>query len=171
MTQGRVLWITGLPSSGKTSVAAGLHQAIRRRGDGVLWLDSDDLREVMTPQPTYEPDERDRIYRTLGRVAIRAAEGGVDVLVSATAPRRWHRDQVRSRIERFVELWLTCSDDELRRRDHRGLYAAYDAGLARNVPGRDTSFEEPKAAELTLDSERLPPEELVDRTLRWLRSH
>ena len=126
MDHGTVIWITGLPSAGKTTLARGVHGALRRRGERVLWLDSDDLREVLTPEPTYTPEERDRVYRTLGRIAARAAEDGIDVLVSATAPRRHHRRDARRGAPAFVEVWLRCGEPELRRRDHRGLYAAHD---------------------------------------------
>jgi adenylylsulfate kinase len=168
MTAGAVIWITGLPSAGKTSLARRLVDDLDARHVARLWLDSDDIRQVMTPRPTYEPSERDVFYATLGRVAERGAEGGVTVVVSATAPRRAYRDEVRERVETFVEVWLRCDDEELERRDHRGLYSRYAEGRVRNVPGRDAPYEEPRDAELVLDSARLGPGELAGRVARWL---
>lgn len=165
MSRGWILWLTGKPSSGKTSLARLIVDELDSRRMCRLWLDSDDIREVMTPQPTYRPRERDAVYATIGRVALRAQQGGVSVVVSATAPRRAHRDPVRQGAQRFVEAWLRCPDDVLDERDHRGLYRRYRLGEVRNVPGRDAPYEEPVDPELVLDSGSRGPEELSRQVL------
>ena len=168
---GTVVWITGLPRSGKTTVAEALCRALRSRRVPVLWLDSDDLREVMTPHPSYSDAERDALYGTLGRVAQRAAEGGVLTVISATAAYRRYRDAVRAAVPRFVEVWLQCSEAERRSRDPDGLYAAAEAGRITRLPGVNAPYEPPAAAELALDTSARSPDAALDVVMRWLDAH
>ncbi len=161
MTAGAVVWICGLPASGKTTLAKNLVAFLRDREVPVMWLDGDDLRAVMTPEPTYSDEERERFYGTLGHLARRAAEGGVVAVVSATAAKRRHRDRVRADVPCFVEVWLRCDDGELRRRDPKGLYRAAAAGQVAALPGVGTPFEEPEAAEIVLHSDQLAAPDLL----------
>ncbi len=169
--QGAVLWLTGLPASGKTTLARGLVEAFRELGLAVLWLDSDDLRAVMTPQASYSPEERDIFYATLGHLARLGAAGGVTVLISATASRASYREQTRASVERFIEIFLTCSEEKLRERDFKGLYQRADAGEILSLPGAQSSYEVPADPELTLDSSTHTPAELREQTLAWLRAY
>lgn len=167
---GFVVWITGRPAAGKTTLAAGLVRTLRQRNIPVLWLDSDDLRQVMTPNATYSDEERQRFYGTLGHISQRAATGGVPVVVSATASQRSYRDAVRNRIEQFIEVWLTCDEDTLRHRDPKGLYKSAEGGKIENFPGVDALFEPPESAEVVLDSAALNQDELLQRLLAFLES-
>jgi len=95
---GFVLWLTGLPSSGKSSLAGELVRLLAERGVAVQVLDSDELRQVLTPEPTYSPRERDWFYDTLGYIAALLARNGVNVVVAATGPLRQHRQAARQLI-------------------------------------------------------------------------
>ncbi len=166
--RGGVIWITGLPAAGKTTFATALYDCLRQRGRPVLWLDSDDLRRVMTPNPTYSAQERDVFYGALGHVAQRAADGGVLAIVSATAPKRSYRDSVRKKVERFVEIWLTCPYEVLRERDKKGLYRRYEAGEISNLPGRGAAYEEPKDPHLTFASNDMSTKQMSEKTMSYL---
>ncbi len=168
LSQGAVVWITGLPSSGKTTLADGIVSAMRARGLPVVWLDSDELRAVMTPDATYSDHERDVFYRSLGYFAKLVSDGGALAVVSATAMKRRYRDQVRDMVPRFAEVWLHCDAHELLRRDSKGLYRGADRGELHNVPGIDAAYEPPDNAELVLDSHAHSPAELVDAACRWI---
>ena len=168
MRQGLVVWITGLPGSGKSTLADALVRALRKRGEGVLWLDSDDLRRVLTPEPRYDDAERDRFHAALGHLASLAASGGVTVVISATASKQAYRDAVRRDVPRFVEVLLECDRAELERRDPKGLYARARTGEITSLPGAGAPYERPPCPELTLDSARNPPLVLADHVLRWL---
>ena len=140
MSAGAVVWLTGVPASGKTTLARALVAALRADGRAVLWLDSDALRAVMTPSPTYSDAERQAFYDTIGYLARLGAEGGVVVVISATAMRRVYRDSVRAAVPTFLEIWLTCPAEVLRRRDPKGLYKKVDTGEVKKLPTEgDTS--------------------------------
>lgn len=151
--KGAVIWITGLPGSGKSTLAAGLVQLMQQGGIASLWLDGDDLRSVMTPAATYSRSERDVFYATLGHLGRLAATGGVTAVISATADRRTYRDSVRQVVPRFVEVWLRCASEELARRHPDRLYGKAQNGELKNLPGYDSPYEEPTAAEVTIDSD------------------
>lgn len=168
MDHGTVIWITGLPSAGKTTLARGVHGALRRRGERVLWLDSDDLREVMTPAPTYSEAERDVFYATLAHVGRRAAQGGVFVVISATANRRRYRDAMREKVEGFFEVWVRCPDQLLRDRDPKGLYRQAAGAEIDNMPGAGAVYEPPTAPELIINTDQGAPEALITRVIAAL---
>lgn len=168
---GPVLWLTGRPASGKTTLAQRLVTALRSRGLAVLWLDSDDLRPILTPTPTYADEERDWFYGAIGHIAKRAALGGAAVVVSATAPKIVYRDNLRAAVPFFMEVFLSCSEAELRRRDHKGLYAAAERGEAPHLPGVGIPYEAPAAPELTIHAETHTPIAMTDMVMRWVDAH
>ncbi|HVK88157.1 MAG TPA: adenylyl-sulfate kinase, partial [Kofleriaceae bacterium] len=99
MTDGAVVWFTGLPASGKTTLATRVRAAIV---DPCVLLDSDEVRDALGATG-YSGTERDAFYHALGGLAALLARQGLLVLVAATAPRRAHRDHARARAPRFVE--------------------------------------------------------------------
>ena len=165
---GVVMWLTGMPASGKTTLARALMARLRAMGRATLWLDSDALRKVMTPSPTYTEEERALMYATLGQVAVWAAEGGVFVVVSATAPRRHYRDEVRRRCERFGEIFVQCGESERRHRDPKALYRKSDRGEISGLPGVGVPYEAPAAPEFVVNTEQTEPDVLVDQIWSWL---
>ena len=96
------IWLTGIPASGKTTLAGRVVSRLREAKAPVLWLDSDDLRAVLTPEPTYSHHERTNFYAAIRHIATLAISGGVNVVISATAPLRAHRDPLRDAIPHFL---------------------------------------------------------------------
>lgn len=168
--RGAVFWICGVPASGKTTLADGLVRLLRAADVDVLWLDSDDLRAVMTPDSDYSARDRAVFYDTVAHLAARAHAGGVTVVISATAARRAPRDAVRRAVSRFHEVWLTCDPGALRgARDIKGLYAAADAGTITRLPGVGVPFEPPEAGDaIRIDTTRRPASAVLAELLAAL---
>ena len=164
---GGIVWITGMPATGKTTLAAEIVQRCHRLAVAHVWLDSDDLRPYLTPGLAHE-SSRDVFYRAIAHVAHLAQQGGVLVIISATAPRRDHRDDLRRRSSRFVEIHLRCARSALRQRDIKGLYAASDAGRIAHLPGEGIPYESPTAAELTLDTTEVVADAIAARVCGYL---
>jgi len=138
---GTVVWFTGLPASGKSTLA----ERVRERVGGIL-LDSDAMREVLEAD---NYTDRDSFYHRLAALAALLARQGHIVLVAATAPRRKHRDDARVLAPRFVEVYVTTPLVECERRDPKHLYASARAGHAPLFPGIGVPYEPPPAPELT----------------------
>ncbi len=160
---GLVIWLTGPPAAGKTTIARELVAHLQAHDVPTAWLDSDVLREVLTPTPTYTDDERDAFYRTLGVMAAQHAAEGLVSVVSATAHRREWRELARQAAPRFLEVWVRCDEAERRARDPKGLYARVDSGALSGLPGADAAYEPPEAAEVEVDTTREPVESAVAR--------
>ena len=167
LASGPVIWLVGLPSSGKTTLAEAV---IARLEVPHLWLDSDDLRSVMTPAPDYSERERDIFYGTIGHLAVRASRGGVTVIISATANRQHYRDFVRARVLRFAEVHVCCDRDTLYRRDAKGLYARAEGQAENRLPGLGAAFEAPIAPELKLDTTATSAAANAKQIIDWLRA-
>ena len=142
-----VVWITGLPSSGKTTLAIGLRERLRATGACAVVLDGDELRGVLDDH-RYEPAARDAFYGTLGRLAAMIANQGTIAIVAATAPSREHREAARTRALRFVEVYVDTPVAECARRDTKGLYAASRRGDVVDLPGSGVAYEVPTSPDV-----------------------
>jgi len=148
---GAIVWFTGLPSSGKSRLAARVRARLAEERIPCCVLDGDRVRSLLHPKPGYSDAERDDFYLTLGGLALELAQQGLVVLVPATANRKAYRDRIRARAPRFIEVWMTATLDECRQRDAKRLYAQFAGGKVHGIPGEDVSYEPPEFAEVTAD--------------------
>lgn len=165
--QGFGIWITGVPSAGKSTIARKLVEMLQERGIRPVVLESDALRRVLTPQPSYSSGERDRFYRQMAELGALISQCGVPVIFDATANRRSYRDRGRSLIPHFLEVLVQCPLDECKMRDPKGIYAAAAGGAASNVPGVQAAYEPPLAPDVSLDG-RDAPERTAGRIIDQL---
>jgi adenylylsulfate kinase len=165
---GFAIWLTGLPSSGKTTLAHALSRLFSERGGAVQELDSDDLRQRLTPNPTYSSEERDWFYDVVTFLAGLLTDNGVNVLIAATASRRAYRQAARDRIGRFAEVYVDCSPEVCQARDPKGLWKRADKGEITTLPGVGVPYETPQSPEVHVDTERLSVEEAADQIVGQL---
>jgi adenylylsulfate kinase len=165
---GFTIWLTGLPCSGKTTLANGLSLLLSERGISVQILDSDDLRRRLTPHPTYSHEERDWFYDMVIFLTELLTENGVNVLIAATAPRRVYRDEARTRIKRFAEVYVDCPEEICRKRDSKGLWERADKGEITGLPGAGAPYEPPDSPKVKVDTAQLSIEEAVHQILNDL---
>jgi adenylylsulfate kinase len=165
---GFAIWLTGLPSSGKTTLAHALRRLLAERDIEVQLLDSDDLRRKLTPDPIYSDEERDWFYDMVTFLAGLLTDNGVNVLIAATAPRQAYREAARDRIAQFAEVYVHCSPEECRVRDPKGLWARADRGEIATLPGAGAPYEPPENPEVRVDTVHLSVEEAARRILHRL---
>ncbi len=149
MSEGTVVWITGLPGAGKSSLAGRIAERARAAAMPCAVLDGDDVRAALGRPAGRGAAERDEFYASLARMAALLAGQGLVVIVAATANRAAHRDQARALAPRFVEVHVATPASECERRDPKGLYAAARAGVATGVPGVDAAYEAPRSPDVT----------------------
>lgn len=166
--RGFAVWLTGLPASGKTTLAHALADALQRRGIHAQILDSDDLRQVLTPEPTYSHDERDWFYRVMAYIGQLLTQNGVNVIFAATANRYAHREQARELIPKFMEVFVCCSLETCMARDEKGIYQKALSGEATTVPGVQAPYEIAAPPDLTVDTEERTPQECAELVISRL---
>lgn len=147
-----MIWFTGLPGAGKSTLAFALSQRLAAQGIPVQVLDSDELRRQLTPHPTYSAAERDWFYDTVIYLAGLLAKQGVHVLIAATGSRRAYRDAARARLPRFAELFVDCPTAVCQQRDPKGLWQLAAAGEISTLPGAGDAYEPPLHPELYVNT-------------------
>ena len=162
------VWITGLPASGKSTIAANLTAQLCDRGVDVAVLESDALRRIFTPHPRYDPEERDIFYQQMVYVGVLLTQHGVPVIFDATASRRVYRDWARQRISKFVEVYVECPLATCIARDPKGIYRRAREGEAETVPGLQTAYEAPEKPEVVVHGDRDAPEGAARRVITKL---
>jgi adenylylsulfate kinase len=167
---GFAIWLTGLPSSGKTTVAHALSDLLAERGIAVQVLDSDELRTRLTPNPQYSPQERDWFYALVTFLAELLTKNGVNCLIAATASRRAYREAARRRIDRFAEVYVDCSPEVCQGRDPKGLWQRAHRGEINALPGMGTPYEPPNSPDARVDTGRLSAEVAARHILSQLDS-
>jgi len=154
MIERAVIWITGRPAAGKSTLGRRIMARLRERGEPCALLDSDDVREALGRPAGQGRAERDEFYDALARLAALLARQGLVVIVPATAHQRAHRERARALAPAFIEVHVRTPADECERRDPKGLYARARAGTTAGLPGVDEPYEDPTAPEVVaLDGE------------------
>lgn len=166
---GFAVWITGLPASGKSSVTRELVSQLNAAGISPVVLESDLLRTILTPKPTFSQEERDLFYHQVAELGVMITRHGVPVIFDATANRRAYRDHARGAISRYLEILIDTPLDDCRRRDPKGIYRAAGSSSTATVPGIQVPYERPQTPELTLDG-RDDPAGNAARIFTLLRS-
>jgi adenylylsulfate kinase len=160
------LWLTGLPGSGKSTIA----EEIKKRHPDFIVLRMDYLRKVVTPEPTYSEEERDMVYRCLVYTAAALVENGHNVIIDATGNLRKWRDLARQLIPKYGEVYLKCPVELCMTRERerlethgapREIYRKGQAGWP--VPGISAPYEEPLNPELLIEADRTFPPEAVQK--------
>ncbi len=170
MAQAFAVWLTGLPASGKSAIASVLARQLAEAGLAVEVLESDALRRILTPEPTYSAAERDLFYRAVGYFAGRLVAHGVPVIVDATGHRRLYRELARSVIAQFVEVAVVCPLAVCQQRDRKGTYRGGQVGIHTTVPGLQVPYEAPVNPEVTVETATQSPEVAAQRILDALRT-
>jgi adenylylsulfate kinase len=162
------VWITGLPASGKSTIAASLSAHLSARGVDAALLESDELRKIFTPHPRYDQEERDLFYRQMVYLGVLLTQHGVPVIFDATANRRAYRDGARRQIPKFLEVYVECPLATCVARDPKGIYRRAREGGTETMPGLQTAYEAPENPEVVLRGDKDAPEDAARRIITKL---
>lgn len=144
------IWLTGIPSSGKSTLAKGLAKKLREMGIKVVILESDELRMLLTPTPRYTEKERDYFYTAMTVIGKYLVDNGICVIFDATAHKRKYREYARKLIKNFIEVYVYAPLEICIKRDVKGLYSKALREEIKALPGLQVSYEEPTNPSLIL---------------------
>jgi adenylyl-sulfate kinase len=170
LSKGVTVWFTGLPCSGKTTIADGVAEKLRGKGYRVERLDGDTVRRSLTSDLGFSKEDRDENIKRVTFVAKLLTRNGVVVLATFVSPYRERRRKSRKEIGEFMEVYVRCSIEECMRRDVKGMYRKALAGEITGFTGVDDPYEEPQSPELVLDTDSETVEESVEKVLKEMAS-
>jgi adenylyl-sulfate kinase len=157
-----VLWFTGLPGAGKTTIATAVATELELRGERVERLDGDVIRTLFSDDLGFDKESRDTNVARIASAAARIARAGAVVIVSAIAPYEDARRRAREVISKqtaFVEVHVATPLEECIRRDPKGHYAKALDGRLANFTGVSDPYEIPSAPELRVQTTDATPTE------------
>src|ERR671930_1913355 len=168
---GFTLWLTGLPRSGKSTVAGLVAGRLRASGIQRLEvLDGDVVREGLCRDLGFSRADRTENIRRIAFVSKLLTRNGVAVIVAAISPYREDRELAREEIQSFVEVWCKASVDACAARDYKGLYEKAMRGEIDNLTGVNDPYEEPEDADLVLQTDSESPEQSAEHVMDLLRA-
>ncbi|WP_030570443.1 adenylyl-sulfate kinase [Streptomyces aureocirculatus] len=157
LVTGATVWLTGLPSAGKTTIAHELAHTLRAEGRRVEVLDGDEIREFLSAGLGFSRTDRDTNVQRIGFVAELLARNGVLALVPVIAPFTDSREAVRKRHQAggtpYLEVHVATPVEVCSVRDVKGLYAKQAAGEISGLTGVDDPYEEPESPDLRIESQ------------------
>jgi len=169
MNEGFLIWFTGVPASGKSTVAGRVERELKKRGLLIENLDSDEVRANISPNLGYTEEARDENTRRLAFFSHLLSRNEVGVMVAAVSSMRLFRERARAMVDNFVEVWVQCPLEVCQQRDPKGLYARAARGEINDIAGMHMPYEEPENPEIVLETDKETVEESVAKVLEYLR--
>jgi len=163
MQKGFTLWFTGMSGAGKSTIASIIENRLRAKGARVEVLDGDVVRTHLSKGLSFSKEDRDANIRRIGFVCELLSRNGVIAIVAAISPYRAVREEVRSRIPNFLEVYVECPIEVLTARDVKGLYKKALAGEIPHFTGVSDPYEPPLTPEIVVNSSEELPEDSAAR--------
>jgi adenylylsulfate kinase len=158
-TRGFCLWLTGLPSAGKTTISRELAPRLTARGWPVELLDGDEVRRGLSADLGFDRASREQHARRVTFVAKLLARNGAIPIVALISPYASSRALARKEVGRFVEVYVRTPIELCEQRDVKGLYKRARAGEIHEFTGVDDPYEPPEHPEITVDTAEMTPAE------------
>ena len=169
---GATVWLTGLPASGKSTIAVAMERQLVAAGQAAYLLDGDNIRHGLSDDLGFAPGDRAENVRRVGQVARLFADAGMVAVVSLVSPLRSDREVPRQLHDAaglpFLEVHVDTDVEECARRDPKGLYAKARAGEVKGFTGVDAPYEAPDRPEIHVDTARVGVAEAVAQILAAL---
>lgn len=169
--KGVILWYTGLPSSGKSTLANAVNLELFKRGIHVFILDGDNIRQGLNKDLGFSPEERKENIRRIGEVARLFVEAGIIVSTAFVSPYASDRNDVRLMCAHgdFVEIFVRCPVEVCKKRDPKGLYKKAIKGEIADFTGISAPYEAPKKPEIIIDTSLVSLQKCANIIIRYLK--
>ena len=165
ISAGYTLWFTGLPCSGKSTIADAVEERLKKIRQKVVRMDADVIRNQFWPELGYSKEDRDKNITRATQLAALLTKNGIAVIASFISPYYETREYARQEIGSFVEIYVKCPIEVCIERDVRGMYKKAMAGEISNFTGVSDPYEEPLNPEVLIESDKETLEQGVDKVL------
>jgi len=165
-----LVWLTGLPGSGKSTISHELEYRLFQRRTNTYVLDGDNVRQGLCKDLGFSAEDRRENLRRVGEAARLFLDAGILTIAAFASPYRADRFMVRRMFEPgdFIEVYLKCDLKVCEARDPKGLYKKARSGEIKNFTGVSDPYELPENPEIVLDTDRLSIEESVSKIMDYL---
>ena len=164
------LWFTGLPLSGKTTIADLVYEKLRSLQVPIERIDSSDVRKLI-PDIGYTREDRNRHMKRIGYLIQRLQNNSVSTVASFVSPYRESRKAIRQMVKNNIVVYVKADLETCKKRDYKGVYEKAERGELKNFTGISDVYEEPQHADIVIDTGKLSPEEAADIIVHYVRRH
>lgn len=162
------LWFTGLPLSGKTTIANSVYEELKKLDIPLERIDSKDIREIV-PDIGYSREDRNRHMKRIGHLVKTLQNNSVSTVCSFVSPYRESRKAIRSMVQNNIVVYVKASIETCKNRDYKGVYEKALKGELQNFTGVNDIYEEPQKAEIVIDSEKVSVEEATKTIVEFIK--
>lgn len=166
-----VLWFTGIPASGKSTVAREVEKMLKERGIPVENLDADEIRAHLSPDLKYTEKDRDINTKRLAFLASLLEKHGVSAIVAAVSSLRRFRERARGMSRNFLEIYVKCPVEVCMERDPKGLYQRAERGEVNDIAGLHQPYEESLNPDVICESDKETAEESAMKVILKLEEY
>ena len=164
------LWFTGLPLSGKTTIADKVYLELEKLHIPMERIDSKDIRELI-PDIGFSREERNRHMLRIGNLIRTLQKNSVSTVASFVSPYRESRETIRKMVRNNIVVFVKADVQTCMARDYKGKYAKALAGELQNFPGVNDLYEEPEDAEIVIDTGTTSADEAARYIVRYVKKH
>jgi len=162
------LWFTGLPLSGKTTIADRVYEELEKLQIPLERLDSKDIRELI-PSIGFNREDRNRHMYRIAHLVKTLQHNSISTVASFVSPYRESRKTIREMVKNNIVVYIKADIESCKKRDYKGVYEKAIKGELQNFSGINDVYDEPEHAEITIDTESI--EEAVEVIVAYVRRH
>lgn len=164
------LWLTGLPLSGKTTIADKVYAELEKLHIPIERLDSKDIRDLI-PDIGFSREARNRHMHRIGFLIRKLQKNAISTVASFVSPYRESRKAIREMVKNNVVVYIKADIETCKKRDYKGVYEKALAGKLKNFSGINDVYEEPEHADIVIDTERMSADEACTVIVKYIKKY
>jgi len=164
------LWFTGLPLSGKTTIADKVYEELEQLDIPLERIDSKDIRDLI-PDIGYTREDRNRHMHRVGNLIRTLQKNSISTVASFVSPYRESRKAIREMVNNNIVVYIKADVETCKERDYKGAYKKALSGEYQNFSGVNDVYEEPQHAEIVIDTEKMSVDEAAQQIVKYVKKH
>jgi len=164
------LWFTGLPLSGKTTIANKVYTELEKLHIPIERLDSKDIRDLI-PDIGFSRPDRNRHMHRIGFLIQKLQKNSISTVASFVSPYKESRKAIREMVKNNIVVYIKADVESCKKRDYKGVYKKALIGELQNFSGINDVYEEPQHAEITIDTDIVSADEAAEQIIKYVKKH